>query len=201
MGSGGSGGSGAGRGEGAQGADRVPDPALEVRSDLPVEESLVTAMREALDLGTSLAGGSEGLGVLGGRPDIPIGALVLAADGAVIGRGVNRRESDHDPSGHAEIVALREAGIARGGWRLSGCTLLVTLEPCAMCAGAAVNARLGRLVYGAHDPKAGAVTSHFGLLDSDVLNHRVAVTSGVSADDAGELLRSFFRERRANNDR
>ena len=192
MGSGGSGGSGAGRGEGAQGADRVPDPALEVRSDLPVEESLVTAMREALDLGTSLAGGSEGLGVLGGRPDIPIGALVLAADGAVIGRGVNRRESDHDPSGHAEIVALREAGIARGGWRLSGCTLLVTLEPCAMCAGAIVNARVGRLVFGALDAKAGAVASVFDIVRDPRLNHRVEVVSGGHADECAAVLREFF---------
>ena len=196
MGSGGSGGSGAGRGEGAQGADRVPDPALEVRSDLPVEESLVTAMREALDLGTSLAGGSEGLGVLGGRPDIPIGALVLAADGAVIGRGVNRRESDHDPSGHAEIVALREAGIARGGWRLSGCTLLVTLEPCAMCAGAAVQARLDRIVFGAWDRKAGACGSVWDLPRDRLSLHRPEVVGGVLEADCAATLRTFFASRR-----
>ncbi len=196
MGSGGSGGSGAGRGEGAQGADRVPDPALEVRSDLPVEESLVTAMREALDLGTSLAGGSEGLGVLGGRPDIPIGALVLAADGAVIGRGVNRRESDHDPSGHAEIVALREAGIARGGWRLSGCTLLVTLEPCAMCAGAAVQARLDRIVFGAWDRKAGACGSVWDLPRDRLSLHRPEVVGGVLEAECASSLRAFFAARR-----
>jgi tRNA(adenine34) deaminase len=128
--------------------------------------------------------------------DVPVGAVVVH-DGRVIAARHNERELTHDPCAHAEILAMRDAAHALGQWRLHECTLYVTLEPCAMCAGAAVNARLGRLVYGAHDPKAGAVTSHFGLLDSDVLNHRVAVTSGVGADDAGELLRSFFRERRA----
>jgi tRNA(adenine34) deaminase len=96
---------------------------------------------------------------------------------------------------------MRDAARALGQWRLDECTLYVTLEPCAMCAGAAVNARLGRLVYGAQDPKAGAVTSHFGLLDSDVLNHRVMVTIGVGAHESSELLRSFFRERRADTAR
>ncbi len=132
--------------------------------------------------------------------DVPVGAVVVH-DGHVIAARHNERELAHDPSAHAEILAMRDAARALGQWRLDECTLYVTLEPCAMCAGAAVNARLGRLVYGAHDPKAGAVTSHFGLLDSDVLNHRVAVTSGVGAHESGELLRSFFRERRADTAR
>ena len=132
--------------------------------------------------------------------DVPVGAVVVHR-GEVIAARHNERELTHDPVAHAEILAMRDAAAAIGQWRLDECTLYVTLEPCAMCAGAAVNARLGRLVYGAHDPKAGAVTSHFGLLDSDVLNHRVDVTSGVGADEAGELLRSFFRERRTGANR
>jgi tRNA(adenine34) deaminase len=132
--------------------------------------------------------------------DVPVGAVVVHR-GEVIAARHNERELTHDPVAHAEILAMRDAATVLGQWRLDECTLYVTLEPCAMCAGAAVNARLGRLVYGAHDPKAGAVTSHFGLLDSDVLNHRVEVTGGVGADDAAELLRSFFRERRASASR
>ena len=129
--------------------------------------------------------------------DVPVGAVVVHR-GTPIASRHNERELTHDPSAHAEILAMRDAARVLGQWRLDECTLYVTLEPCAMCAGAAVNARLGRLVYGAHDPKAGAVTSHFGLLDSDVLNHRVQVTSGVRAVEAAELLRSFFRDRRSN---
>ena len=129
--------------------------------------------------------------------DVPVGAVVVH-DGEVIAARHNERELTHDPVAHAEILAMRDAAATLGQWRLDECTLYVTLEPCSMCAGAMVNARLGRLVYGAHDPKAGAVTSHFELLDSNVLNHRVEVTSGVGADEAAELLRSFFRERRAN---
>jgi len=132
--------------------------------------------------------------------DVPVGAVVVH-DGQVIAARHNERELTHDPSAHAEILAMRDAARALGQWRLDECTLYVTLEPCAMCAGAAVNARLGRLVYGAHDPKAGAVTSHFGLLDSAVLNHRVEVTSGVRSHEAAELLRSFFRDRRAGSTR
>jgi tRNA(adenine34) deaminase len=127
--------------------------------------------------------------------DVPVGAVVVHR-GRVIAARHNERELTHDPAAHAEILAMRDAATALGQWRLDDCTLYVTLEPCAMCAGAAVNARLGRLVYGAHDPKAGAVTSHFGLLDGAVLNHRVEVTGGVMAADAAELLRSFFRARR-----
>jgi len=128
--------------------------------------------------------------------DVPVGAVVVHR-GEVIAARHNERELTNDPVAHAEVLALRDAALHLGQWRLDDCTLYVTLEPCAMCAGAAVNARLGRLVYGTDDPKAGAVTSHFGLLDSDVLNHRVEVTGGVDADEAAELLRAFFRERRA----
>ena len=129
--------------------------------------------------------------------DVPIGAVVVHG-GEVIAARHNERELTHDPVAHAEVLAMRDAAQLLGQWRLDECTLYVTLEPCAMCAGAMVNARLGRLVYGAHDPKAGAVASHFGLLDSDVLNHRVHVMSGVRADESAELLRSFFRERRSS---
>ena len=128
--------------------------------------------------------------------DVPVGAVVVHR-GEVIAARHNDRELTNDPVAHAEVLALRDAARHLGQWRLDECTLYVTLEPCAMCAGAAVNARLGRLVYGTDDPKAGAVTSHFGLLDSDVLNHRVDVTGGVDADEAAELLRTFFRKRRA----
>ncbi len=128
--------------------------------------------------------------------DVPIGAVVLDPSGEVIGRGRNRREVDRDPTAHAEILALREAGSARGGWRLDGCTLVVTLEPCAMCASAAVQARLGRVVFGATDPKAGAVVSLFELCDDERLNHRVPWTAGVLRDGCEQLLRAFFEGRR-----
>jgi len=128
--------------------------------------------------------------------DVPIGAIVLSADGEVIGRGRNRREIDGDPTAHAEILALREAGQTLRSWRLDGCTLVVTLEPCAMCAAAAVHGRLGRLVFGATDPKAGAVVSLFELCDDQRLNHRVPWTAGVMRERCEELLRDFFDARR-----
>ena len=127
--------------------------------------------------------------------DVPVGAVVVHR-GDVIAARHNERELHHDPVAHAEILALRDAAAHLGSWRLDECTMYVTLEPCAMCAGAAVNARLGRLVYGATDPKAGAVGSCFELLDGSRLNHRVQVTSGVGADESAELLRAFFRSRR-----
>jgi tRNA(adenine34) deaminase len=129
--------------------------------------------------------------------DVPVGAVVVH-HGRVIAARHNERELTNDPSAHAEVLAMRDASNVLGQWRLDECTLYVTLEPCAMCAGAAVNARLGRVVYGADDPKAGAVNSHFELLDGAVLNHRVEVTRGVCSHEAGELLRTFFRARRAN---
>lgn len=127
--------------------------------------------------------------------DVPIGAVVTKGDDVLAASG-NRREGEADPTGHAEILAIRAAGAALGSWRLDGCTLTVTLEPCAMCAGAAVLARLDRVVFGAADPKAGFVGSLGNLLDDPRLNHAVASTGGVLADECGDLLRSFFQERR-----
>jgi len=127
--------------------------------------------------------------------EVPVGA-VLVAEGRVIGRGYNRRQTDADPTAHAEILALRAGALSRRHWRLHGTTLYVTLEPCPMCAGALVNARVDRLVYGAADPKAGAAGSVLELTDNSRLNHRLAVTGGVLAAEAAELLQVFFRERR-----
>jgi tRNA(adenine34) deaminase len=127
--------------------------------------------------------------------DVPVGAAVVE-DGVVIARGRNARERDDDPTAHAEIVAIRRAARKLGSWRLSGCTLYVTLEPCAMCAGAMVLARLPRLVYGAPDPKAGFAGSLGNLCRDARLNHRVAVTAGVLGDECGTILREFFREKR-----
>jgi tRNA(adenine34) deaminase len=128
--------------------------------------------------------------------DIPVGAVVVDADGEVVGRGHNVREAEGDPTGHAEIRALRAAAEAVGEWRLTGCTLVVTLEPCTMCAGALVLARVDRLVYGAGDPKAGAVGSLWDVVRDRRLNHRPEVVSGVLAVEAGDLLVAFFRGRR-----
>ena len=128
--------------------------------------------------------------------DVPVGAVVLDEDGAVIGRGRNRREADQDPTAHAEVVAVREAAARRGEWRLEGCTLLVTLEPCTMCAGAIGLARVGRLVFGAFDDKAGAVGSLWDVLRDRRLNHRPEVVAGVLADESAALLRDFFAARR-----
>ncbi len=127
--------------------------------------------------------------------DVPVGAVVLR-DGAVIAARHNERELTGDPTAHAEILAMRDASEQIGHWRLDDCTLVVTLEPCTMCAGAMVNARLGHLVYGATDPKAGAAGSRFDLVDGQVLNHRVARTTDVLADECGALLVDFFRARR-----
>ncbi|MFY0407130.1 tRNA adenosine(34) deaminase TadA [Solicola sp. PLA-1-18] len=128
--------------------------------------------------------------------DVPVGAVVLDAEGAVVGRGRNTRERDADPTGHAEVVALREAAAARRDWQLTGCTLVVTLEPCTMCAGALVQARVERLVFGAFDDKAGAVGSLWDVVRDRRLNHRPEVVSGVLADEASVLLRDFFAARR-----
>ena len=127
--------------------------------------------------------------------EVPIGAVVVR-EGEVVARGQNRVLRDLDPTAHAEIVALRAAATAVGNYRLNGCTLYVTLEPCAMCAGAMIHARLARLVFAASDPKAGAAGSVLGVLNHPQLNHQMAVESGILADEAAELLRSFFRERR-----
>ncbi len=131
--------------------------------------------------------------------DVPVGAVVIESDGSVIGCGRNRREIDTDPTAHAEVVAMREAAAHRGTWRLEGATLFVTLEPCPMCAGALVNARIGRVVYGCDDPKAGALRSLFALGQDARLNHRFATTAGVLASDSARLLRDFFAALRASS--
>ncbi|MET0821089.1 MAG: tRNA adenosine(34) deaminase TadA [Aeromicrobium sp.] len=143
-------------------------------------------MGEALDLARQAA--AEG--------DVPVGALVVDASGDVIGRGRNTRERDGDPTGHAEIVAIREAAATLGEWRLHGCTLVVTLEPCTMCAGAVVASRLDRLVFGPFDDKAGAVGSLWDVVRDRRLNHRPEVVSGVRAAESSELLRAFFATHR-----
>lgn len=124
--------------------------------------------------------------------DVPVGAVVLDEHGGVIGRGRNQREAHADPTAHAEVVALREAAAYRGEWRLEGCTLVVTLEPCTMCAGAIGLARVTRLVFGAYDEKAGAVGSLWDVLRDRRLNHRPEVIAGVAADESRALLEEFF---------
>lgn len=127
--------------------------------------------------------------------EVPVGAVVVH-EGKVIGRGFNRNLADSDPTAHAEVVALREAGSAIGNHRLAGCDLFVTIEPCPMCAGAIVHARIRSLVYGAEDPKAGAVHSAMHVLNHPALNHQVEVRGGVLAGKCAELLQDFFRSRR-----
>ena len=139
-------------------------------------------MRSALDLAAEAAR----------RGDVPVGAVVVGRDGAVLGRGHNVRERDADPTGHAEVVALREAAAARGEWRLTGCTLVVTLEPCTMCAGAAVLSRVERVVFAAYDEKAGAVGSLWDVVRDRRLNHRPEVVAGVLAEESTLLLDRFF---------
>ena len=128
--------------------------------------------------------------------DVPIGAVVLDATRSVIATGHNQREAQHDPTAHAEIVALRRAGEVTGSWNLAGCTLAVTVEPCTMCAGAIVVSRVSRLVFGAWDPKAGAVGSLWDVVRDRRLNHRPEVVSGVREGDCGALLAQFFAAKR-----
>ncbi len=131
------------------------------------------------------------------RGEVPVGAVVYeTATGRVLAEAANSREAESDPAGHAELTAMRAACAARGDWRLSDCTLVVTLEPCCMCAGLCVNARIGRLVYGAPDPKAGAVHTLYRLLEDERLNHRIAPIGGLRAAASAELLRTFFQARR-----
>jgi len=127
--------------------------------------------------------------------DVPVGALIVR-DGRIIGQGYNRREAACDPTAHAEVLALREAAEIAGCWRLDGATIYVTLEPCPMCAGALVSARIARLVYGALDPKGGACGSLFDIPSDPRMNHRIPVTKGILAKESAILLRSFFGERR-----
>jgi tRNA(adenine34) deaminase len=142
-------------------------------------------MREALTLAR---GAAE-------RGEVPVGAVAVC-DGVIVGRGANAREADRDPTAHAELRAIQDAARTLGRWRLTGVTVYVTLEPCAMCAGAMVLARIDRLVYGASDPKAGAAGSLMDLTADPRLNHRFPVDRGVLGEEAGELLRTFFRARR-----
>ncbi len=148
-----------------------------VTDELWMEEALRCAQR-ALEIG-----------------EVPVGAVVIC-DGKIIGRGWNRNITDCDPCAHAEIIALREAGAHLGNHRLGDCELFVTIEPCAMCAGAMVHARIRRLVYGSDDPKAGAVRSVMQVLNHPQLNHKVEVQSGVLAGRSAELLQTFFKKRR-----
>ena len=129
------------------------------------------------------------------RDEVPVGCVVVDGE-EVVGRGYNLRESLGDPTAHAEILALREAARAVGSWRLEGCTVYVTLEPCCMCAGAMVLARVERLVYGAPDPRGGAAGSLYNVVQDERLNHRLRVTPGVLAEECGEILRDFFRRKR-----
>ena len=144
-------------------------------------------MRSALDEARLATGGA----------DVPVGAVVVDADGELLGAGHNAREATGDPTAHAEIVALRAAAATVGSWRLTGATMAVTLEPCTMCAGALVLARVTRLVYGAVDPKAGAVGSLWDVVRDRRLNHRLEVVGGVLDDECGALLREFFENQRA----
>jgi tRNA(adenine34) deaminase len=144
------------------------------------------AMRTALDEARAALPSGE----------VPVGAVVLDAGGMVIGRGRNVRERDGDPTGHAELLAIRAAAEVVGGWRLTGCTLVVTLEPCTMCAGAIVLSRLERLVFAAYDEKAGAVGSQWDVVRDRRLNHRPEVVSGLLAEDSRRLLDDFFARQR-----
>jgi len=133
----------------------------------------------------------------GNLDEIPVGAVVLGPDGSLLGSGHNERVAARDPTAHAEVLALRRAGASLGSWNLAGCILAVTLEPCTMCAGAIVNARITRLVFGAWDPKAGAVGSLWDVVRDRRLNHRPAVLGGVLAADSAALLDAFFAGRRS----
>ena len=132
--------------------------------------------------------------------EVPVGALVIK-DGKIIGRGHNRNLLDNDPTAHAEIVALRQAAALAGNHRLTGCTMVATIEPCSMCAGALIHARIARLVYGASDPKAGAAGSTVQVINHPSLNHRMEVTSGVLAEKCSEVLQKFFRQKRQQTSR
>jgi tRNA(adenine34) deaminase len=144
-------------------------------------EEAITLAREAASIG-----------------EVPIGCVIVhEPTNRVIGKGYNRREIDHDPTAHAEMIAMREAGHALGHWRLLDCALVVTLEPCPMCAGGMVNARIPKLIYGCDDPKAGAVKTLYQLCGDERLNHRVDVTAGTRAEECAQLLRDFFKAQRA----
>ncbi len=152
--------------------------------------NLAPADLAAMDRALALAAAAGEVG------DVPVGAVVTDAAGSVIGEGRNLREVEHDPTAHAEIVALRAAAAATGSWNLEGCTLVVTLEPCLMCAGAVLQSRIGRLVFGAWDDKAGAAGSMYDVVRDRRLPYRAEVVAGVREDEASALLRAFFDARR-----
>jgi tRNA(adenine34) deaminase len=158
------------------------------------EPAMRLALAEAVQAGQELAASEERAGT--GQDDVPVGAVILDQAGTVLARARNRREAEGDPTAHAEMVAIRQAARAVGNWRLTGLTLVVTLEPCTMCAGAVTLARLSRLVYGAEDPKAGAAGSLWDVLRDRRLNHRPEVIGGVLAQECGAVLREFFAARR-----
>jgi tRNA(adenine34) deaminase len=154
----------------------------------PLDDPSIAAMQHAI----ALARQAQLLG------EVPIGCVIVHdPTGQIIGSGYNRRQTDHDPTAHAEIVAMRQAGQSLSHWRLLDCTLYVTLEPCPMCAGAIVNARIPRLVYGCDDPKAGAVKTLFQLCEDPRLNHRVEVRGGILREECAQLLKDFFAAQRA----
>ncbi len=154
-----------------------------MRSDLEYMQLALVEARKAMDQG-----------------EVPIGAVLVDDEGGVVVRAHNRREADHDATAHAEIIAIREGGRRLGRWRLSGCTLYVTLEPCPMCAGALVMARLKRVVYGVPDARAGSVESIFNIPAHPSLNHHPEVTAGIGEDECRAVLQAFFRARRGEPD-
>lgn len=160
------------------------------RGPVPTPESPVEQYAAWLGLALELAEEAAA------SEDVPVGAVVISPEGQVVGRGRNVREERGDPTGHAEIVALREAAASLGSWRLDDCTLVVTLEPCVMCAGAAMMARVKTLVFGAWDPKAGACGSVWDLTRDPLATHNVDVVGGVRADEAAAMLVDFFTDRR-----
>jgi tRNA(adenine34) deaminase len=162
-----------------------PHPPHPPQQPDPLRDPWRAPMQQALDEAARAAGGG----------DVPVGALVLSPSGALLATGHNEREATGDPTAHAELLALRRAAARLGGWRLTGCTLVVTLEPCTMCAGALVQSRADRLVYGARDDKAGAVGSLWDVVRDRRLNHRPEVIPGVLADACAAQLTRFFRER------
>lgn len=171
----------------------MPTPPADPSPAAAPTDTDIAMMRRALDLARAAAALGE----------VPVGAVVYhTATGRIVGEGSNTREHHNDPAGHAELIAIRSAAMNAaeaggvGDWRLNECTLVVTLEPCAMCAGLIVNARLGRVVYGAPDPKAGAMGSLMRLTEDPRLNHRVTPIAGVMAEECGEVLKEFFRGRR-----
>ena len=156
---------------------------LETMNDIEIDESW---MWKAIHLAREAAKLNE----------VPVGAVVIDSGGKILAAASNRTIKNNDPTAHAEIIALRTAAIRTGNYRLTGATVYTTIEPCAMCAGALVNARVARLVYGAPDERFGAVETHFRICDSPELNHRIEITSGVLADKCRRLMQEFFRERR-----